>query len=247
MKIRLPWLVLAMALVMNGCQKGSEIRSDIYDIQRRNMVRWDLKAKGIKSSSVLTAVQQVPRHLFLFEKDRANAYTDADLPIAQFIDTPKPYVVAKTIELLNLTPSDKVLEIGTGRGYQTALMAELAKEVYTIEIIPQLFEEAKKTLEELNYKNVFCRLGDGYAGWPENMPFDAILVSPSGNEVPKPLLEQLAVGGRLVMPIGNIPDQTLVLYRKTSSGLRKEKIMPIQVDTMEGAIVGRSLRLPPSK
>ncbi len=233
--------VLASSLMLS-CNKESEIRSDIYDLQRRNMVRWDLKARGIKSKPVLDAIQTVPRHLFLMERYRKDAYKDEDLPISQFLETPKPFLVAKTIDLLELNGSEKVLEVGTGRGYQSALLGELAKEVYTIEIVPELYRTAEKTLQELNYKNVHCRLGDGYEGWPEKKPFDAILVMTGAKEVPQPLLDQLAMGGRLVMPIGEVPDLTLVLYRKVSGGLRKEKIMPVTIDAMQGAAAGRSLK-----
>ena len=234
--------VLATLLLM-GCQRESGVRSDIYDLQRRNMVRWNLKANGIESKAVLSAVQAVPRHLFLLPEQRKNAYKDEDVPIAHFLTTPKPYVAARTIELLNLKGSEKVLEIGTGRGYQAALLAEIANEVYTIEIVPDLFKVAERTLKELNYKNVYCRLGDGYKGWPEKQPFNAILVTAAAKEVPKPLLDQLAMGGRLVMAIGDPLDQSLILYRKGPGGVKQETIMSVRLPPMEGEAAGRALRV----
>jgi protein-L-isoaspartate(D-aspartate) O-methyltransferase len=182
---------------------------------------------------------QVPRHLFLESEHQQDAYLDRDLPISQYLTTPRPYVVARVIELLNLSGNEKVLEVGTGRGYQAALLGELAKEVYTIEIVPDMARAAETTLKSLHYHNVTVRLGDGYQGWPEKAPFDAILVMASTLEVPKPLLQQLAPGGRLVIPIGKEDNQSLVLYRKTEEGLRKESIMPVDLKPMEGKAAGR--------
>jgi protein-L-isoaspartate(D-aspartate) O-methyltransferase len=238
------YVALSLCFIgLAGCQREAETRSDIYDLQRRNMVRWDLKEKGIQSKAVLAAVQAVPRHLFLDFRDRKNAYKNEEIQIAQFVQTPTPFVAAKTIDLLNLTDKDKVLEVGTGRGYQTAILAELAKEVYTIEIVNELYKTAQKTLSNLNYKNVHCRVGDGYAGWPEAQPFDAILVTAGAKEVPEPLLHQLAVGGRLVMPIGDPKDQTLVLYRKTGSGIKQEKVLSVKIGSvLEGTAAGNNLR-----
>jgi protein-L-isoaspartate(D-aspartate) O-methyltransferase len=225
------------SLLLPACDQGT--RSDVFDLQRHNMVRWDLKEQGIKSERVLAAMDRVPRHLFIESDHRNDAYSDSDLPISPYLTTPRPFVVAKVISLLNLTGNEKVLEVGTGRGYQAALLGELAKEVYTIEIVPEMARAAEETLKSLNYKNVSVRLGDGYQGWPEKAPFDAILVMASALEVPKPLLQQLAPGGRLVIPIGTEQSQSLVLYRKTSDGLQKESIMPVDLKPMEGKAAGR--------
>lgn len=227
--------LLAVLLMLAGCQKdAAQTGHDIFDIQRRNMVRWDLKAQGIQSERVLHAMLVVPRHLFLPEKVRAQAYNDADIPIGAYVTTPRPLVVAKTIELLNLKGNEKVLEIGTGRGYQSALLGDLAAEVYTIEIVPEIAKEAAKTLSDLHFKNVFTRTGDGFLGWPEEAPFDAILVMASAPSVPAPLLDQLAMDGRLVMPVGSADQQSLVLYRKTAGGLKQELSMPVKLKPMEG-------------
>ena len=199
---------------------------------------FDLKGKGIKSNRVLEAMTKVPRHLFVPHQHRENAYADVDLPISQFLTTPRPLVVAKTIELLNLKGSERVLEVGTGKGYQTALLAELAREVYSIEIVPDMGEQAQDTLKLLNYKNAFIKIGDGFKGWPEHKPFDAILVMASVKTVPGPLLNQLKMGGRLVIPIQSDKGQSLVLYRKALTGLNKETVMEVQLKPMEGRAAG---------
>ncbi len=226
-----------LALFTTACQDG--IRPDVYDLQRHNMVRWDLKGQGIKSTRVLDAMAKVPRHLFLDSEYQKDAYIDSDLPISQYVTTPRPFIAAKILELMNLQGNEKVLEVGTGRGYQAALLGELSKEVYTIEIVPEMARAAENTLKMLNYKNVSTRLGDGYQGWPEKAPFDAIMVMASAMEVPRPLLQQLAMGGRLVIPIGPPDKQSLVLYRKTADGLQKESIMPVDLKPMEGKAAGR--------
>ncbi|OVE77064.1 protein-L-isoaspartate O-methyltransferase [bacterium F11] len=214
------------------------MQTDIYLIQRRNMVRFDLM--GIESKRVLNAMLTVPRHLFIPHQQRKNAYKSEDVPISQFISTPPPLVVAKTIELLNLNGTEKVLEVGTGRGYQTALLAELAKEVYSIEIVPDIAKDAKRTLKLLNYKNVNLLIGDGFKGWEKHQPYDAILVMASVKTPPSPLLAQLAPKGRLVIPIGPPEEQSLVLYRKKDGKLHEEAVMPVHLKPMEGQATGHS-------
>ena len=235
-KLSVAWLpILGLVFLTPSCEKKSEsFDHDVFDVQRRNMVRLDLQEQGIKSERVLNAMMMVPRHLFLPDKYRDAAYTDADISIGPFITTPRPFIVARTIELLDLTGEEKVLEVGTGRGYQSALLGDLAKEVYTIEIVPELAKEAESLLKLLNYKNVHCKTGDGFQGWPDQAPFDAILVMAGAPSVPPPLLDQLAMGGRLVMPIGKADEQSLVLYRKTASELKQESIMPIKLKPLEG-------------
>jgi protein-L-isoaspartate(D-aspartate) O-methyltransferase len=234
MRYRWNFLIALIAMVGVGCQRGSDMGSDTYDLQRRHMIRWDLKEKGIKSEAVLNAMQVVPRHLFVPAPYRADAYKNEDVPIGHFVTTPNPFVVARTIELLNLKPTDRILEVGTGSAYQTALLAELGKDVYTIEIVPEISKAAEKLLKQLNYRNVHCRTGDGYKGWPEAKPFDAILISAAVKEVPGPLQDQLAMGGRLVTALeGSLP-QKLALYRKTPTGLKKEIIMEVNLARMEG-------------
>ena len=137
-------------------------------------------------------------------------------------------------ELLEVDSGERVLEIGTGSGYQAAVLAELADEVYTIEIIPSLAERAKKRLEELGYQNAFVRTGDGYLGWPEKAPFDGIIVTAAPDDIPQPLLDQLKIGGRMVIPVGSFPDQILYLIQKTKEGVKKEEIIPVRFVSMTG-------------
>jgi len=226
--------------IISGCKQIGRNRTDIFDIQRRNMVRWDLEDRGIKSPRVLEAMRCVPRHLFLLSNFRHEAYLDRDIPIGQFLTTPRPFVVAKTIELLDLRGTEKVLEVGTGLGYQSALLGELARQVYTIEIVPDVGRKAADILSLLNYQNVHCMIGDGFQGWKENAPFDAILVMASVKTVPAPLIEQLKIGGRLVIPIEELNQGTkLCLYRKSRKGLEKETFMEVDLKPMEGKAAGR--------
>lgn len=183
-----------------------------YEKLREEMVR-KLKAEGIRDGRVLQAMRAVPRHLFMDEELRPYAYQDRALPIGCDQTISQPYIVAKMIELLELTGDEKVLEIGTGSGYQTALLAFVAREVCTIERIPELFEQAQARLAQLGIKNVKGRIGDGSLGWPEEAPFPAILVAASLPSLPPPLLEQLAPQGRLLAPVGDEQAQRLTRVR----------------------------------
>lgn len=171
--------------------------------QREQMVVKTIKNRGVTDEDVLQAMENVPRHLFVPEDQRGQAYGDYPLPIGFGQTISQPYIVALMTELLELEEGDKVLEVGTGSGYQAAVLAELdGVEVYTIEIIPELAQRAEETLDSVGYTNVHCKQGDGYYGWPEHAPFDAIIVTAAPDHVPQPLREQLAVGGRMVIPIG---------------------------------------------
>jgi len=171
--------------------------------QREEMVVKTIKNRGIEDEDVLRAMEEVPRHLFVPEDQQSQAYGDYPLPIGFGQTISQPYIVAMMTELLELEEGDRVLEVGTGSGYQAAVLAELpGVEVYTVEIVPALAERAKETLDELGYDNVHCKEGDGYYGWPEHAPFDGIIVTAAPDHVPQPLREQLAVGGRMVIPIG---------------------------------------------
>lgn len=167
------------------------------------MVVQTIKNRGVTDEDVLRAMDNVPRHLFVPKDQRDAAYGDYPLPIGFGQTISQPYIVAMMTELLELEEGDKVLEVGTGSGYQAAVLAELpGVEVYTVEIIPELAERAEETLKNLGYTNVHCKQGDGYYGWPEHAPFDGIIVTAAPDHVPEPLREQLAVGGRMVIPIG---------------------------------------------
>lgn len=167
-----------------------------------NMVESQIRRRGVTDQEVLAAMERVPRHEFVPDTLRSQAYADYPLPIGYGQTISQPYIVALMTELLELTHSDKVLEVGTGSGYQAAILAEIAAEVYTIEIIKQLADEARERLNRLGYANVYILAGDGYHGWPEHAPYDAIVVTCAPEHIPQPLVDQLADGGRLVIPIG---------------------------------------------
>ena len=174
-----------------------------YARQREQMVLETIERRGITDADVLRAMRAVPRHLFVPESQRQHAYGDYPLPIGYGQTISQPYIVALMTDLLELKQGDKVLEIGTGSGYQAAILAEIPGiTVYTMEIVPELAESSRQRLESQNYDNVHCQQGDGYYGWPEHSPFDAIIITAAPDHLPPPLVEQLAVGGRIVVPIG---------------------------------------------
>jgi protein-L-isoaspartate(D-aspartate) O-methyltransferase len=190
------------------------------------MVEEQIEARGVRDARVLEALRKVPRHEFVPENLRERAYGDTALPIGHGQTISQPYVVAVMTELAHLGPDSKVLEIGTGSGYQAAILSLLAGEVYSIEIVAPLAERAKETLARLGYR-VHLRTGDGYAGWPEAAPFDAIVVTAAPPEVPQALREQLAVGGRLVVPVGT-GVQELQVHTRTEDGFDVENILPVR-------------------
>lgn len=191
--------------------------------QRRDMVQRQLRARGIRDARVLAAMANVPRHLFMPETVQAAAYQDRAVTIGQGQTISQPYMVALMTELLELRPGDRVLEIGTGSGYQTAVLAEIADTVVSIERHAPLADRARKVLEELGYRNVRVLVGDGTQGCPEAAPYDAILVTAGGPHVPEPLKQQLALGGRLVCPVGPREAQELVRIVRSVRGLEKER------------------------
>ena len=198
-----------------------------YSALRTKMVNQQLAGRGIKSKEVLGAMQKVERHLFVPKSFVKAAYFDQALPIGEGQTISQPYIVAFMTDALNVKPTDKILEIGTGSGYQAAILAELCKEVYTIEIIPKLGERADSLLTSLKYKNIFVRIGDGYQGWPEASPFDAIIVTCSPSQIPQPLQDQLKEGGRVIIPIGEERYQELVLMVKSNGVLKKKNVLPV--------------------
>jgi len=191
--------------------------------ERSRMVDEHIIPRGIKDPAVLAAMRLVPRHRFVLSTYASFAYSDGALPIGHGQTISQPSLVARMTEALALKKTDKVLEVGTGSGYQAAILAELADNVLTIEILEPLARQAERTLTELGYHNVRVRVGDGYQGWPEEAPFDAIIVTAAPDHVPQPLLDQLAVGGRLILPVGR-DFQTLELYRRTAEGYEHKTI-----------------------
>jgi protein-L-isoaspartate(D-aspartate) O-methyltransferase len=187
------------------------------------MVEEQIRARGVRDPRVLAAMSKVPRHLFVDEALRDHAYQDKALPIGEKQTISQPYMVAAMSEALELRPQDRVLEIGTGCGYQTAVLAELAETVFSIERIPAFAQRARRLLESLGYYNVLVQTGDGTIGWNEHAPFDAIVVTAGAPQAPRPLTDQLKSGGRLVLPMGDEQTQTLVRLRKTEA-LEKETL-----------------------
>jgi protein-L-isoaspartate(D-aspartate) O-methyltransferase len=188
---------------------------------REKMVANQIEARGIRDQRVLEAMRKVPRHLFVSEALQDQAYGDFPLPIGDGQTISQPYIVAEMTQALELTRDDRVLEIGTGSGYQTAILAELAYRVYTIERVRSLFIRVRKKLDELNYHNVVAKCSDGTLGWPEESPFDAIVVTAGAPKVPEAYVEQLTMGGRLVIPVGNSFSQTLYKILKGEDGVHE--------------------------
>lgn len=197
------------------------------------MVEEQLSSRGIRDRAVLSAMSTVPRHQFVPSQLMSLAYMDRPLPIGHHQTISQPYIVAYMLEAAHLKPNQKILEIGTGSGYQTALLSQLVAEVYTIEIIPDLAKAAQKTLSQLGYENIHVKIGDGYRGWPQHSPYDAIIVTAAPAQIPAPLIEQLTTNGRIIIPIG-FGYQELVVLSKTAEGLHQETMLPVQFVPMTG-------------
>jgi protein-L-isoaspartate(D-aspartate) O-methyltransferase len=206
---------------------------DSFALLREEMVAQQLVARDIVDQKVLRVMGRVPRHLFVPEKLREYAYVDRPLPIGEGQTISQPYIVAYMTQALEVGEKDRVLEVGTGSGYQAAVLAELVEQVYTIEIIPALAEQAERRLEELGYENIRVRQGDGYLGWPEAAPFDAIAVTAAPSHVPQPLVAQLKEGGRLVLPVGG-HSQELVRLVKEGGTTRLDTLLPVRFVPMTG-------------
>jgi protein-L-isoaspartate(D-aspartate) O-methyltransferase len=194
---------------------------------RRRMVDLQIRARGVTSSAVLAAMNRVPRHRFVPSDARSLAYEDRPLFIGRGQTISQPYIVAYMTEALGASSDDVVLEIGTGSGYQAAVLAEIVREVLTIEIVPELAERARQTLAELGYGKVHVRTGNGYAGWPERAPFSRIIVTAAPPEVPKALVSQLAIGGTMVLPVGRDLQEMRILT-KTANGITERKTFPVR-------------------
>jgi len=205
---------------------------------RREMVQEQLQARGIKDEGVLQAMRSVERHLFVPQHLKDLAYADRPLPIGHEQTISQPYIVALMTELAHVDSEDRVLEIGTGSGYQAAVLAELCRRVYSVEIIEPLAREARQRLERLGYENVAVRCGDGFKGWKEHAPYDAILVTCAPPDIPSPLIEQLGEGGRLVIPVGELWQELKVVTKK-GGHLRTEDIVPVRFVPMTGQGVER--------
>jgi protein-L-isoaspartate(D-aspartate) O-methyltransferase len=223
---------IALALGLFACVAVVDV-SDTEKARREAMVRDQIERRGVRDPRVLAAMRAVPRHAFVPSALRAEAYEDEPLPIGHGQTISQPYIVALMTELARLDAGAKVLEIGTGSGYQAAVLACVAREVYSIEILAPLAETAATRLRELGYSNVEVRAGDGYRGWPDEAPFDAILLTAAPTRIPPALLEQLAPGGRLVAPVGD-RDQDLVVVTRTESGFVERVVLPVRFVPMTG-------------
>ena len=197
------------------------------------MVEEQIARRGVRDARVLAAMAAVPRHLFVPEALRDRAYEDGPLPIGEGQTISQPYIVAFMTEAIRPGPADRVLEIGTGSGYQTAVLASLVAQVFTIEIRRDLGDAARRTVEGLGFRNVRFRIGDGSSGWPEEAPFDAVLVTAAPDVVPQPLVDQLRPGGRLLIPIGTA-DQQLLRVTRTAAGTEREALLPVRFVPMTG-------------
>lgn len=240
------WVVLAGALLFPAagsvCHAPGPTRVSTVPVfqetsnqrqAREAMVQQQIAARDVHDKRVLEAMRKVPRHLFVPQAMQPYAYADSPLPIGYEQTISQPYIVAFMTEALKLKPEDRVLEVGTGSGYQAAVLSVLVREVYSIEIVEPLASEAADRLQHLGYSNVKVRAGDGYRGWPEAAPFDAIIVTAAPGHIPQPLLDQLAVGGRLVIPVG-LHFQMLMRVRRTAKGFKTEKLLPVRFVPMTG-------------
>jgi protein-L-isoaspartate(D-aspartate) O-methyltransferase len=228
-------IVSGVACAMGDSKGAKEAApaADPFEPRRLRMVATQIEARGVSDPCVLDAMRRVHRHAFVPANVRDHAYADRPLPIGHHQTISQPYIVALMTELVRPQSDTKVLEIGTGSGYQAAVLAECAGEVYTIEILPELGREAGKLLAELGYDTVHTRVGDGFDGWPEHAPFDAIVVTAAPPRIPQPLLDQLAPGGRLVIPVGE-GFQNLVLVTRTESGFERRTVTPVRFVPMTG-------------
>lgn len=230
-----PVFCLLIFLTLIVAESHSLVASDHFGLKREKMIEQDIKGMGIKDKKVLEVMARVPRHLFVDEGLREQAYEDHPLPIGEGQTISQPYIVALMTEALRLKPADRVLEIGTGSGYQAAVLSEMVKEVYTIEIRKALADSAAKRLKDLGYRNVKVKYADGYKGWTEYAPFDAIIITAAANHIPPLLIKQLKEGGRLIIPLGStVYYQTLTLVTKQKGDLDVQQLGSVVFVPMTG-------------
>ena len=227
-------LVLCLLAGMHVLEGEPIHAADPFALRRIEMVEHEIVGAGIKNDAVINSIKNTPRHEFVLSSEKQRAYLDMALPIGEGQTISPPFIVAFMTESLDPQPTDKVLEIGTGSGYQAAVLSPLVKDVYSIEIVEPLGRHAAKTLKRLKYKNVHTKIGDGYLGWPEHAPFDKIIVTCSPEEVPQALVDQLADGGRMVIPVGERYQQTMYLFLKQEGKLKQEKLLPTLFVPMTG-------------
>jgi protein-L-isoaspartate(D-aspartate) O-methyltransferase len=231
--------LITLSILAPGCHPdnggGPEPASkSTHTLERERMVQTQLAGRDIRDPRVLAAMAKVPRHEFVPEPLRRQAYEDRPLPLGQGQTISQPYIVAFMTEHLQLEDTDRVLEIGTGSGYQAAILAELVAEVHSIEIVEPLASQARATLDRLGYSKIHLKTGDGYQGWAEYAPFDAVIVTCAPDHVPAPLIDQLKEGGRMIIPVGESHTQELVLLEKQGGTLQRRAILPVRFVPMTG-------------
>ncbi len=241
-----PWWLLALLLLPALACSGNGVSAPKEDAKashfaalRETMVRVQLAARDISDPAVLEAMGKVPRHLFVPSRFRDAAYQDSPLPIARDQTISQPYIVALMTQLARAAPGKKALDVGTGSGYQAAVLAEIVDEVYSIEILCELADEARDRLADLGYENITVRCGDGYRGWPERAPFDLIIVAAAPEEVPQPLIDQLAPEGRLLIPVGRGHQELVVLEKDASGNLSRRTFGGVRFVPMTGEAASR--------
>ena len=231
-----PFGFAVVAIVAIIALAVSAFAGDTFEALRHAMVEQQVRQRGVTQPEVLAAMEQVPRHLFVPDALRSQAYSDQPLVVGQGRTVYTPYVVALMTSLLDLKRGGKVLEIGTGSGYHAAVLSRIARTVYSVEIDEPIASQASKRLAVLGYHNVEVRYGDGYQGWPDKAPFDAILLSAAPPSIPKPLLQQLRVGGKMVVPLGGGFFQDLLVITKAAEGIERRTVIPVRLSPMKGKV-----------
>ena len=216
-------------------ERGPLINNYSRQAERDQMVQEQIMARGVTDPRVLNVMRTIPRHQFVLESDVEEAYEDHPLPIGFGQTISQPYIVAFMTEALNLQPHERVLEIGAGSGYQAAVLSQLSQKAFSIEIVESLADRAKKTLNNLGINNVIIRTGDGYQGWLNEAPFDAIMLTAAPEHIPQPLLDQLVIGGRLILPLGKMV-QRLILMKRTQEVWKKDELFPVAFVPMTGEV-----------
>ena len=234
--IVLIYLSFACSQNSNGknYQQQKKAGQDIYTSKRQAMVERQIQYRGVKDTLVLNAMRKVPRHEFVPANLKHVAYSDRPLPIGKNQTISQPYIVALMTEYLGLKGGEKVLEIGTGSGYQAAVLAEIAQQVYSIEIIPSLGIAAKKKLQAMDYKNIHVTIGDGYLGLPDEAPFDGVIVTAAPDHIPQPLIDQLKTGGRMIIPVGNYHQELILITKLANGKIKKKSVLPVIFVPMTG-------------
>jgi len=229
-------LILSCSRDSNGGSNHQELITDqdVYTFKRNFMVDRQIQSRGVKDSLVLKAMRKVPRHEFVPSYLKGVAYSDRPLPIGEGQTISQPYIVAFMTEYLALKGGEKVLEIGTGSGYQAAILGEIVKEVYTIEIVSSLGLAAEKKLKKAGYKNIHVKIGDGYLGWPDKAPFDGIILTAAPNHIPQPLVDQLKPGGRMILPLGDRYQELVLIIKLLDGTVRKKSVLPVIFVPMTG-------------